>query len=88
MGLLPGDLPHLLHDFYMVAEGVKRSVEWLIRGMPRSRPVSHTIVGFGRGTWPVPFPSATTTRRCKAIVDGVKSINYLDRLKGDGLLWP
>ena len=69
MGALAYNLLHMLRQFYVMGEGVRRSVEWLIRRLIKAG----ARVSYHARKWHVhvasAFPLAITTELCSAMAD-------------------
>ena len=69
MGALAYNLLHMLRRFYVKGEGVRRSIEWLIKRLIKIGAVSPITPGSGTFTWPRPSRWPITTGQFSAMAD-------------------
>jgi len=67
-GVLAYNLLHMLRQFYLVGEEVKRSMEWLIKRLIKVGTKVAYHVGGGLFMWPRGFPCPDTTKLCSGNV--------------------
>jgi hypothetical protein len=85
MGLLAYNLLHLLREFYMEGEEVKRSVEWLIRRIVK---VASRVSYHSRYWWMHVASAFPLRHHYQAMLSLADGMFWLDSVKTDGLLWP
>jgi hypothetical protein len=64
MGVLAYNLLHMIRQFYVWGEEVKRSMEWLIKRLIKVGPGFLIMPGDGMSMWPPPFLWHTIIGRC------------------------
>jgi hypothetical protein len=69
MGALAYNLLHMIREFHLQGEDVKRSMEWLIRRIIKAASRFHTVAAAGGCTWLLHFLWLTTTRRCWVLAE-------------------
>jgi len=82
MGALAYNLLHMLRRFYVMGEGVRRSVAWLIKRLIKVGPGSPITPKGGAFTWPRPSRWPITTRRCSAMADAGQQTALILEEKG------
>ena len=90
MGVLVYNLLHILRQFYLVGEEVKRSMEWLIRRLIKvgARVAYHNRSG--KSVWLQPCPWPRTTKRCSCEGQEIwlteeRTVRYAEKQENRGL---